>query len=168
MPWAPRRPRRYTGVRGLIVSLARLNYRIVAPVVRTFPSVVFFGTVLLVILAVWAHALLFQFVDDCVNECRGVSVFEWNGVEVAIAAFCFAIGGVDIQRQFLDWGLEFRLGIACVGSACGFHTSHLNPKGLWYEGCLAVRWSSGAGTGVLVGLICRLNRQLILHLIHLM
>ena len=68
MPWAPRQPRRYTGVRGLIVSLARLNYRIVAPVVRTFPSVVFFGTVLLVILAVWAHALLFQFVDDCVND----------------------------------------------------------------------------------------------------
>jgi NADH-quinone oxidoreductase subunit H len=70
VPWAPRKPRRYTGVRGLIVAIARLAYTVFGPIVRRFPSACFFGAVLTVILAVWAHALLFQFAEDCVNSTK--------------------------------------------------------------------------------------------------
>lgn len=57
VPWSDRR-KQYTGLRGRIVSCAAAVYRIGGPLLKRFAPVVFFGTVIVAIAAIWLFATL--------------------------------------------------------------------------------------------------------------
>lgn len=63
VPFKLRGRPRLTGLSALLAGIGVMVYRIAAPILRRFPGPVFLAAVVLTVLLVWAHYLLFEFVD---------------------------------------------------------------------------------------------------------
>ena len=154
VPWVPRQPRSYRGLSGLIVRIAVLIYRIAAVVLRIpyVPAIVFFGGVGAVVVGVWAHMLLFEFLDGVAAEYGGTGL-TFLGMDYPLsvanlraglpAAVPGAVSGVAAS---LLWPLQFALvrDLIGVGAILGF-ISVVPIYGIWWERKVAARIQSRMG-----------------------
>jgi len=63
VPWPVRGKVQFRGLSAVVAGLAKSLYTLFAPVVRRFPGLILLGAVVATVLLVWAHFLLFNFVD---------------------------------------------------------------------------------------------------------
>ncbi len=66
VPWKPKAKQEYTGLAGLVAGIAKAVYTIAAPIVTAAPGMIMLGALFSAIVAVWAHYLLFEFVDGLI------------------------------------------------------------------------------------------------------
>jgi len=158
VPWIEERKYRPRGPARLVVALARLVYRLAAPVLRRFAGVVFFGGVVAVCLIVWLHALVFRLTDaisaSAANGPAGtlfgggltlaeLSAWRSGPGDKGLAVF-FAEGlGVF---AYLLWPLQFSLlrDLIAMGGVIGF-ISVIPLYTIWWERKVAGRIQSRLG-----------------------
>jgi len=164
VPWAPRGPRGFRGLRGLIASLAVLVYRIATPVVRTFPSVLFFGAAVLVVAGVWATSLVFAVVEDCAESAV---INPGGGVPTTLLGVAYPLTITELQTglalsaaedgyglpsglanpvAYVLWVLQFELvrDLIAIGGIIGF-ISLIPLYTIWWERKVAGRIQSRMG-----------------------
>lgn len=84
VPWRPRSKQEFRGLSGMIAGFAKALYGIAAPIVSAAPGMVMLSAVFGAIVAVWAHYLLFEFVDGLIASTANGSDIGWLGAAMTM------------------------------------------------------------------------------------
>lgn len=150
VPWNERDPVEFRGPGRAIAALAAGVYSAAAPLVARFAFPIFLTSVLVIVLAVWAHMAIFRVVDDIiVSEANttAVSAFELPLTTAEIGAWLSetnvpAVGLI----KYLLWPLQAEIVRDLVGLIAVFSLFNLVPAFfIWWERKVAGRIQSRMG-----------------------
>lgn len=154
VPWQRRRPVEYGFFAGIVVSAARTIYAIAGPIVSRFPGSILLGAVVVVCVAVWVHAIVFNYVEEVVLSAPVASrSFElsspatWGATPSEIAVRLEAADGFAIGlSQYLLWPLQFKIVRDLIGLGGLIGLFNLVPVyTIWWERKVAGRIQSRLG-----------------------
>ena len=164
VPWQPKRQYAYGGVARLIIALARLVYQTAAPIVSRFPGPILIKAVIGACLLVWAHALVFGYVDASILEPASamvkaeeqaavfsyISPSTWGLTPSTIKGLIVADGGwpaaIAGLLQYPLWPVQFGIVRDLVGFGAIFALFNIIPiYAIWWERKVAGRIQSRLG-----------------------
>lgn len=162
VPWQPVRRVQRGFFASMIVAAARLVYAIASPIVSQFPGAILLSAVAGTCLLVWAHALLFAFVDQRIIAQAvtvGVSIPQpfdyfspstWGLPPSAILAILSANGGWVASAggllSYLLWPVQFGFVRDLVGLGAITGLFNIIPiYTIWWERKVAGRIQSRLG-----------------------
>jgi len=152
VPWKPRGKLEHRGLAGLTVAIARMLAAIVGPIVRAAPGPVFFGAIFVVILGVWAHFLLFEFVDSVLvgGPTNAASETGWLGAPLSLDEARAGLVGSGVPAAgllcYAVYPLQYPLvrDLIAAGAVLGF-ISVIPLYTIWWERKVAGRIQSRTG-----------------------
>ena len=152
VPWKPREKVGYRGLGAILAGVGRMLYGALGPLVRAYPGIVFLGAIVVVVVAVWAHYLAFEFVDDSLinaatNDPAAAGLF---GGPLTIEEVRSGLVGVGVPAAgllcYLLYPLQYGLvrDLFGVGGILGF-ISIIPLYTIWWERKVAGRIQSRTG-----------------------
>jgi len=162
VPWQPRRELRLGLLSRVVVSAARLTYTVAAPIFRRFPGPILISAVVGACLLVWAHALLFGYVDAHVlgglalpegyaaQPFAYLSPSTWGLPPSVIHLRLIEAGGLGAaiaeSGQYLMWPVQFGFVRDVIGIGAIFTLFNIIPiYVIWWERKVAGRIQSRLG-----------------------
>ncbi len=156
VPWQEKRPTQFGFFAGIIVGIAKMVYAIGAPIVSRFSGMIMIGAVVTVCLAVWAHSIVFHYVDDVVLsagtritgvEFEYMSPVTWGVPPSVVESRLQAADGMATGvLKFLLWPLQFRIVRDVIGMGGLIGLFNLIPVfTIWLERKVAGRIQSRLG-----------------------
>ncbi|NOT00051.1 MAG: NADH-quinone oxidoreductase subunit NuoH [Phycisphaerales bacterium] len=148
-----RRRIEYHGLSALVAGLARIVYGAAAPVLRRFPGAIFLSAVVAVVVGVWAHYLLFEFVDVGLIgnvETNATEAMGWFGgpltldeIRAGLAFQSVPLAGV---LCYAAYPLQYAIvrDVVGMGGILGF-ISVIPLYSIWWERKVAGRIQSRSG-----------------------
>ena len=150
VPWKDREPVAFRGPGRALAALAAGLYSAAAPILIRFAFPIFLVTVVVVVLAVWAHMALFDLVDGIIlsgANTPAVSSFDLPLTTTEISRW-LTDAGVPVVGllKYLLWPLQAELVRDLVGLVAVFSLFNLVPAFfIWWERKVAGRIQSRMG-----------------------
>jgi NADH-quinone oxidoreductase subunit H len=137
VPWTVKEGKPFTGLAGFAASIGVGLYNLFGPVLSRFSGAVFLGGVVLVVVVVWAHSLIFSFVDGMIaHELNAADVTTVLGGELTISEGKRILGehGVPGVAAYPLWFLQFEIVRDVIGmlAVLGF-ISVIPLYAIWWE-----------------------------------
>ena len=162
VPWQPRREIAYGLLARLVIGLATAVYRLAAPIVSRFAGIILLSAVVASCLLVWAHALVFAYVDVTIlGPSAGQSTPQpeafsyaspstWGLPPSTIGPLIEQGGGPAASLagvlRYLLWPLQFSIVRDLFGLGAIFALFNLIPiYTIWWERKVAGRIQSRLG-----------------------
>ncbi|MEK6676675.1 MAG: complex I subunit 1 family protein, partial [Planctomycetota bacterium] len=161
VPWMDRGRVSHGFIARLVIAMARTVYAVSAPIISRFPGPILLGALFAVCVGVFAHAVVFDFVDQVVLDAatkRGdartvwsvTSPSTWGLPPSIIAELISANGGWAASAtgvlQYLLWPLQFGFLRDLIGLGGIFGLFNVIPVYLiWWERKVAGRIQSRLG-----------------------
>ena len=150
VPWKQSPPLEYRGPARGIVALARMVYTMATPIVSRFPGPILLGAIIGGTLLVWAHWMLFGFVETiAASDVNGAAHSVWGQTlttaEIGAYLDAHSIVASGILKYLL-WPLQLELLRDLVGLGAIFGLFNLIPVyAIWWERKVAGRIQSRMG-----------------------
>ncbi len=162
VPWQPRRTVSHGIIAQGVIGVARLTYAIAAPILSRFAGLILIGAVVGTCFAVWAHSLIYGFVDAhilggtalpagyAVQPFAYFSPSTWGLSPSVILVRLEAAGGLGAAMsgtlQYLTWPVQFGFARDVIGLGAIFGLFNIIPiYTIWWERKVAGRIQSRLG-----------------------
>ncbi|MGB0715851.1 MAG: NADH-quinone oxidoreductase subunit NuoH [Phycisphaerae bacterium] len=153
LPWKPKRAIPLNPITGSIAGIARLIAAIATPIVSSIPGIILISAVIGVCLGVWAHALLFAYVDRYVlaaATAMGMTAGAYGLMPAQIGEILQANGGMaaDLSGilQYVFYPIQFGFVRDLIGLGALVGLFQVVPAYfIWWERKVAGRIQSRLG-----------------------
>lgn len=153
LPWKPKRDVPMNPITGLIAGIARVIAAIATPILTNIPGIILISAVVTVCLGVWAHALLFAYVDRYILAeavAMGMSAGAYGLTPSQIGVILESNGGIGADMagisKYLLYPVQFGFVRDLIGLGALVGLFQVVPAYfIWWERKVAGRIQSRLG-----------------------